>query len=79
MVVPAVVLALSGRLVTVAVGHLNSTLVVMVMLVHRDRAGDVADLMGIPGGRRRGDAERDRREGEQVAEESKSGRHGRQS
>lgn len=75
MVVPAIVLLLPGRLVTMAVGRLRSIVVVMVMLVDVDGIADVADLVRVPGGRRRGHAERHGCESEDVPEESKSGRH----
>ncbi|HEX8624110.1 MAG TPA: hypothetical protein VF782_03425, partial [Allosphingosinicella sp.] len=73
VVVPAIVLVLSRCLVAVPVGSLHSIIVVMVMLVDGDGIADVTDLMGIPGGRRRGHAERDHGESEQVPDESKSG------
>lgn len=76
MVVPAAVVVLPRCFVTVAVGRLRPVIVVMVMLVDGDRIADVADLVSIPGGRRRGHAERDHGESEQVPDESKSGYHG---
>lgn len=76
MVVPAiVVIVLSGRVVAVASGGLDSIIVVMVMLVDGDGIADMADLVRIPCSRRRGHAERDHGESEQVADKSKSACH----
>ena len=76
MVVPAIVLTiLSGRVV--AVSHLHPVIiVVMMMLVDGDGIADVADLVSIPGCRRRSHAERRHNKGEQVPEKSKGRRHG---
>lgn len=76
MVMAAVVLVLRWCLVTVSVGLLHPIIVVMVMLIDGNRIADVADLMSIPSGRRRGHAKRDDRESKDVPIESKSGHHG---
>ncbi len=73
---PAIFLVLRRRLAIVAMRHLHSIISMMVMLVDRDGAGDVAYLMGVPGRRRCGHTERHRREGEHVQKDSKRGHHG---